>query len=231
MKAIVFHDVNDIRYEPAWPEPRSPRPGEVKIASSWCGICGTDMEDYKQGAVIPVGEPHLESGRMAPMVIGHEFSGRIAELGPGVDGLEVGQKVAVECVRVCYRCYWCKRGEYASCLNMVSIGQMDDGGMAEYFLAPAENGISIPYDMPEDVVARAEPLAVMVGGVRKGRGMAGDVVKRRDQIFRRICIQLHQVNAVVVVPVLYQGSLNVFYAIFCHAANYHISDTGKFHRR
>jgi (R,R)-butanediol dehydrogenase/meso-butanediol dehydrogenase/diacetyl reductase len=134
------------------------------------------MEDYKQGAVIPVGEPHPESGRMAPIVIGHEFSGRVAELGPGVDGLEVGQKVAVECVRVCYRCYWCKRGEYASCLNMVSIGQMDDGGMAEYFLAPAENCIPIPDDMPEDVVALAEPLSVMVRGVRKGRVMAGDVV-------------------------------------------------------
>jgi (R,R)-butanediol dehydrogenase/meso-butanediol dehydrogenase/diacetyl reductase len=176
MKAIVFHNINDIRYEPDWPEPRPVGPNEVKIASSWCGICGTDMEDYKQGAVIPIDEPHPESGRMAPMIIGHEYSGRIAELGPDVQGLRVGQKVAVECVRVCYRCYWCKRGEYASCLNMVSIGQMDDGGMAEYFVAPAENCIPIPNDMPEDIVALAEPLSVMVRGVRKGRVMAGDVV-------------------------------------------------------
>lgn len=176
MKAIVFHNVNDIRYEPDWPEPRRLRPGEVKIASSWCGICGTDMEDYKQGAVIPVGEPHPESGRMAPMVIGHEYSGRIVETAPDVDSPEVGQRVAVEPVKVCHRCYWCKRGEYASCLNQVSIGQMDDGGMADYFLAPAENCVPIPDDMPEDVAALAEPLAVMVRGVRKGRVMAGDVV-------------------------------------------------------
>jgi (R,R)-butanediol dehydrogenase/meso-butanediol dehydrogenase/diacetyl reductase len=134
------------------------------------------MEDYKQGAVIPIGEPHPESGRMAPLVIGHEYSGRIAELGADVQGLEVGQKVAVECVRLCYRCYWCKRGEYASCLNIVSIGQTDDGGMAEYFVTPAENCIPIPDEMPEDVFALAEPLAVMVRGVRKGRVMAGDVV-------------------------------------------------------
>ncbi len=176
MKAIVFHGVNDIRYEPDWPEPRPLRPGEVKIASSWCGICGTDMEDYRQGAVIPIGEPHPESGRMAPIVIGHEYSGRIAEIGPGVEGVEVGQRVAAECVRACHRCYWCKRGEYASCLNQVSIGQMDDGGMAEYFVVPAENCIPIPDDMPDDVAALAEPLAVMVRGVRKGRVMAGDVV-------------------------------------------------------
>jgi (R,R)-butanediol dehydrogenase/meso-butanediol dehydrogenase/diacetyl reductase len=57
MKAVVFHGVKDIRYEPDWPEPRPLRPGEVKIATTWCGICGTDMEDYKQGAVIPVGKP------------------------------------------------------------------------------------------------------------------------------------------------------------------------------
>jgi (R,R)-butanediol dehydrogenase/meso-butanediol dehydrogenase/diacetyl reductase len=176
MKAIVFHGVNDIRYEPDWPEPRPLRPGEVKIATSWCGICGTDMEDYRQGAVIPIGEPHPESGRMAPIVIGHEYSGRIAEIGPGVEGLEVGRRVAAECVRACHRCYWCKRGEYASCINQVSIGQMDDGGMAEYFVVPAENCIPIPDDMPEDVAALAEPLAVMVRGVRKGRVMAGDVV-------------------------------------------------------
>ena len=176
MKAIVFHGVGDIRYQPDWPGPRRLRSGEVKIATSWCGICGTDMEDCKQGAVIPVGEPHPESGRMAPLVIGHEYSGRIAEIGPDVEGLEVGQRVAVECLRVCHRCYWCKRGEYASCLNQVSVGQADDGGMADYFVIPAENCVPISDDMPEDVAALAEPLAVMVRGVRKGHVMAGDLV-------------------------------------------------------
>jgi len=140
------------------------------------------MEDYKHGAIIPVGEPHPVSGRVAPLVIGHEYSGRIAEIGPDVaeiqhrEGLQVGQRVAVECLRVCGSCYWCQRGEYASCLNQVSIGQMDDGGMAEYFVVPAENCIPIPDDMPEDVAALAEPLAVMVRAVRKGRVMPGQVV-------------------------------------------------------
>jgi (R,R)-butanediol dehydrogenase/meso-butanediol dehydrogenase/diacetyl reductase len=176
MKAVVFYGVQDIRYEPNWPEPRRLRAGEVKIASSWCGICGTDMEDYKKGAVIPITTPHPESGRLAPLVIGHEYSGRIAELGPGVEGLSVGQKVAIECVKVCHRCTWCRRGEYASCLNQISVGQMDDGGMAEYFIIPAENCIPIPDDMPEDIAALAEPLAVMVRAVRKGRVTPGDVV-------------------------------------------------------
>lgn len=176
MKAVVFHNVQDIRYEPDWPEPRPLREGEVMIASSWCGICGTDMEDYVKGAIIPIGEPHPESGRVAPMVIGHEYSGRIAEIAPGVTGLKPGQKVAIECVRVCHRCYWCKLGEYASCVNQVSIGQVDDGGMAEYFIVPAENCIPIPEELPDDIAALAEPLAVMMRGVRRGRVMAGDVV-------------------------------------------------------
>jgi (R,R)-butanediol dehydrogenase/meso-butanediol dehydrogenase/diacetyl reductase len=176
MKAVVFHGVKDIRYEPDWQDVRSMKPGEVKIAVSWCGICGTDMEDYTHGAVIPIGKPHPESGRMAPLVIGHEFSGRVVELGPQVKGLQIGQKVAVECVRPCKHCYWCLRGEYAACENFVSIGQWDDGGMAEYVIVPAENCIPINDDLGEDVAALAEPLAVMVRGVRKGRLQPGEVV-------------------------------------------------------
>lgn len=176
MKAIVFHDVQDIRYEPNWPEPRPLQANEVKIATSWCGICGTDMEDFSEGAIIPIGKPHPESGRMAPLVIGHEYSGRVVEVGTNVSNLKPGQKVAIECVKACHHCYWCDLGEYASCLNQVSIGQVDDGGMADYFIAPAENCIPIPEEMPDDVAAMAEPLAVMVRGVRRGRVMAGDVV-------------------------------------------------------
>jgi threonine dehydrogenase-like Zn-dependent dehydrogenase len=81
--------------------------------------------------------------------------------------------VAAECLRLCYRCYWCKRGEYASCLNQVSIGQMDDGGMAEYVVVPAENCISIPDDMPED--GRPGRTLAVIAWRRKGRVMAGMV--------------------------------------------------------
>jgi (R,R)-butanediol dehydrogenase/meso-butanediol dehydrogenase/diacetyl reductase len=176
VKAVVFHGVKDIRYEPDWRECRPLGPNEVRVATSWCGICGTDMEDYRNGAIIPIGTPHPESGRMAPMVIGHEYSGRIAQVGAQVTNLEVGQRVAVECVRVCHRCYWCQIGEYASCLNQVSVGQVDDGGMADSFVIAAENCIPIPESLPEDVAALAEPLAVMVRAVRKGRVQAGDVV-------------------------------------------------------
>jgi (R,R)-butanediol dehydrogenase/meso-butanediol dehydrogenase/diacetyl reductase len=176
MKALVFHNVGDIRYEPDWADARAPGQGEVRIATSWCGICGTDIEDYERGGVVPLDKPHPLSGRMAPLVLGHEYSGRVAELGPGVEGLAVGQKVAVECVRTCRNCYWCDRHQYALCANMVSVGQQDDGGMAEYFVAPADNCIPIPEGMSEDVAALAEPVAVMVRAARKARLQPGETV-------------------------------------------------------
>jgi (R,R)-butanediol dehydrogenase/meso-butanediol dehydrogenase/diacetyl reductase len=57
MKAIVFHGINDLRYEPNWVEPQPLRPGDVRVASAWCGICGTDIEDLRQGAIIPIASP------------------------------------------------------------------------------------------------------------------------------------------------------------------------------
>lgn len=176
MRALVFYKPGDIRYEPNWPDARDPKPGEVKIATSWCGICGTDVEDYERGGVIPIEKPNPVSGRMAPMVFGHEYSGHIAALGKGVTGLKEGQRVAVECVKGCGKCYWCLHNQNVLCESMVSIGQQDDGGMAEYFVAPAENCIPIPDGLAEDVAAVAEPLAVMVRAVRKGRLTPGDIV-------------------------------------------------------
>ncbi len=176
MKALVFYGRGDIRYEPDWPDPPAPGQGMVKIATSWAGICGTDLEDYEKGGVIPVDKPHPVSGRMAPLVLGHEYSGRIAEIGPDVKNLKPGQRVAIECVRGCKKCYWCQRHEYALCQNMVSVGQQDDGGMAEYFNIPAENCIPLPDGLSEDAAAVAEPLAVMIRAVRKARMQAGELV-------------------------------------------------------
>jgi (R,R)-butanediol dehydrogenase/meso-butanediol dehydrogenase/diacetyl reductase len=110
------------------------------------------------------------------MVIGHEYSGLVAELGPDVQGLEVGQRVACECVVTCHKCYYCQIGEYQICQNMVSIGQQDDGGLADFFIVPAENCVPIPDHLGEDVAALTEPLAVMVRAVRRGNVQAGDVV-------------------------------------------------------
>jgi (R,R)-butanediol dehydrogenase/meso-butanediol dehydrogenase/diacetyl reductase len=176
MQALVFHGIRDIRYDPDWPAPPPPGPGEVQLATTWAGICGSDLEDYQFGAVIPREKPHPVSGRMAPLILGHECSGRVAALGSGVRGLAIGQRVAVEPVRVCKTCPWCRRGEYAACENFVTLGQMDDGGMADRFNAPAENCIPLPDHLPDDVAALAEPFAVMLHAMGKGGVRLGSTV-------------------------------------------------------
>jgi (R,R)-butanediol dehydrogenase / meso-butanediol dehydrogenase / diacetyl reductase len=176
MKAIVFHGVNDLRFEKDWPNPRPLRPGEVRVAVAWCGICGTDIEDIRQGAIIPIDKPHPESGRMAPLVIGHEYSGVVDEVAPDVTHVKPGDRVAMECVAYCGHCLWCQRGEYASCQYQISIGQHDDGGMAEYLNIPAYNCIKIPDSLALDIASLAEPLAVMVRAARKGRVQPGEIV-------------------------------------------------------
>jgi (R,R)-butanediol dehydrogenase/meso-butanediol dehydrogenase/diacetyl reductase len=113
---------------------------------------------------------------MAPLVLGHELSGRVLALGPGVRGLTVGQRVAVEPVRVCRTCYWCRQGEYAACENFVTIGQMDDGGMADVFNAPVENCLPVPEHVSDDLAALAEPFAVMLHAVGKGGVRLGHTV-------------------------------------------------------
>jgi len=176
MKALVFYGIGDIRFEPDWPDPPALGPKEVKISTSWAGICGTDLQDYQRGGIISVDKPHPITGRMAPLVLGHEFSGRIAEIGLDVEGLEVGQRVAVESIRGCKKCYWCQRHRYAQCQNLISVGQQDDGGMAEYFNIPAENCIPISDGLGEDVVTLAEPLAIMIRAAHKGNMQIGETV-------------------------------------------------------
>ena len=176
MKAIVYHGIDDVRYEPNWPDPRPLRPGEVKIETAWAGICGTDMEDLRNGAIVPIGTPHPESGRMAPLVLGHEYSGTVVETAPDVTNVKPGDRVAMECIRHCDHCEFCARGQYASCLNQVSIGQHDDGGMAEYFNIPAYDCIKIPDEMSFEVASLTEPFAVMLRAARKGRVGLGDTV-------------------------------------------------------
>ncbi len=176
MKAAVWHARNDIRVEDV-PEPSAPGPGEVIIKVGACGICGTDLEEYRSGPLfIPVDTPNPLTGRQAPLILGHEFAGEVVEVGPGVTRYRAGDRIAPDVLITCGECYWCKRHQVTLCEKLASLGLMGDGGLAEYCKLPISMCIALPNGLAYDHAAMAEPLAVAVRAVRRGRLLAGESV-------------------------------------------------------
>jgi (R,R)-butanediol dehydrogenase/meso-butanediol dehydrogenase/diacetyl reductase len=169
VRAVVWHGRRDVRVEDV-PEPPSPGPDEVKVAVEWCGICGTDLEEWRSGPrFIPVGEPHAVTGRKAPIILGHEVSGRVAELGHGVTGLREGDLVALDALIYCGRCWWCRRHKVTLCPQLAAIGLSADGGLAEAVTVTAQMCVQVPDGVAADTAALAEPVAVAVRALRRGR--------------------------------------------------------------
>jgi L-iditol 2-dehydrogenase len=133
-----------------------PGPGEVVIAVEQRGICGSDIHAYHGR------HPFVHP----PVVLGHEFAGRIAWVGPGVEGFSEGQRVTVEPSLVCGECYNCKTGRYNICDNLRVIGCQTDGGFADYVAVPAAKTIPIPENMTMAQGAMVEPLAVAYHALR-----------------------------------------------------------------
>ncbi len=123
-----------------------PGPGEVLIKIHKTAICGTDVHiyDWNQWS-----QDHVKP----PMVIGHEYVGEIAELGAGVTGLQVGQRVSGEGHITCGHCRNCHTGNIQWCKDTQGVGCDRDGAFAEYLCIPASNVILIDENLPEEVVA------------------------------------------------------------------------------
>jgi (R,R)-butanediol dehydrogenase/meso-butanediol dehydrogenase/diacetyl reductase len=176
MKALRWHAQKDIRVEDI-PEP-SPAPGQVKVKVKWCGICGSDIHEYIGGPMlIKTTKPHpMPGSKMAPVVIGHEFSGQVVEVGEGVTNINVGDRVTVRPTIPCYKCHWCRRGEYVQCAILGSIGFVWDGGFAEYMVAPSDNIFKLPDSVTYEMGAFAEPFACTVHAVNRAHIPAGATV-------------------------------------------------------
>jgi 2-desacetyl-2-hydroxyethyl bacteriochlorophyllide A dehydrogenase len=129
-------------------------PGEVLVRVRACGICGSDLHFY-HGA--------LPAAPTVPP--GHEYAGEVAGLGEGVTGFEVGQRVAVEPLRYCRECAYCRTGRYQLCPKRVLMGTFFPGAMAEYVPVPAYGLYPLPETVDFEVGALAEPLAVAVHGL------------------------------------------------------------------
>src|SRR5947209_2424849 len=176
MQAALWYARDDVRVEDV-PEPSAPGPGNVIIKVDACGICGTDLEEYRAGPLlIPVGEPNPLTGRKAPIILGHEFAGEVVEVGRGVTAFRVGDRVAPDVLIYCGTCFWCRRHQVSLCDKLAALGLMADGGLARYCAMPAATCIRLPNGLSSEHAALAEPLAVAVRAVRKGRLALGETV-------------------------------------------------------
>ncbi|MGQ9909403.1 MAG: zinc-dependent alcohol dehydrogenase [Candidatus Flexifilum sp.] len=132
-----------------------PGPGQVKIAVRAAGICGTDLHIYKD-----------EFRSFPPVVLGHEVSGEIAAIGPGVEGIALGQRVTTETYfSTCGECLYCRTGHANLCLNRRSIGSAVNGGFTNYVIVPARNIHPLPNSVDDYSGALTEPLACVVHAV------------------------------------------------------------------
>ena len=125
--------------------------GQVLVKIKRIGICGSDIHVY-------YGEHATTS---YPVTQGHEVSGKVVQLGGGVEGLHVGQKVTIEPQVYCGKCYPCTHGKYNLCENLKVMGFQTTGTASEYFAVDASKVTPLPDDMGYDEGAMLEPLAVM----------------------------------------------------------------------
>lgn len=175
MRAVRWHGRGDVRVEEV-PDP-VPGPGQVLVRVELCGICGTDVEEYRHGPVtIPVAGPHPLTGRSAPVVLGHEPLGSVVAAGPGTAAPPSGTRVVPDVVLGCGTCWWCRRHQEGLCERHAVRGLHVDGGLAELMLADAGTLVTVDAALPAHAAVLAEPLSVAVRAVGKAGDLTGATV-------------------------------------------------------
>jgi L-iditol 2-dehydrogenase len=169
MRAARFHAPGDIRLEDV-AEPTA-GPGDVVIRVRNCSTCGTDVKISRHG------HHHI----VPPRTMGHEIAGEISEVGDGVSGFAVGDRVQVIAAIPCGVCPDCRAGRMTVCPNQTSMGYHYDGAFAQYCRVPAVvlavDGLNrIPEGVGFPEASVAEPLACVINGQELARVAKGDDV-------------------------------------------------------
>jgi threonine 3-dehydrogenase len=150
MKALVKKERAPGMWLEEIPEPKVGH-NDVRIEIAKTAICGTDMHIYKWDAwaqkTIPV-----------PMAVGHEYCGRIVEMGSEVQGFKMGDRVSGEGHITCGYCRNCRAGRRHLCRNTVGVGVNRPGAFAEYLVIPAVNAFKLPDSITDDIAAILDPF-------------------------------------------------------------------------
>ncbi|MFP3464079.1 zinc-dependent alcohol dehydrogenase [Leifsonia sp. SIMBA_070] len=166
MRAAEYLGERTIRVEER--DAAQPGQGEVAIQVAYVGICGTDLHVF---------HGDMDARVTTPATIGHEMSGTIAAIGPGVDGWSVGDAVTVMPLSWDGTCPACLAGNMHICQNLDFIGIDSPGALQELWTVPADVLVRLPEGLSLRNAALVEPVAVAVHDVRRsGLGVGDSVV-------------------------------------------------------
>lgn len=163
MKAAVVCANEDVRYL-EYKEP-SPGPGEVKVKVAMSGICGSDVPRVLHNGV-----------HFYPIVLGHEFSGDVVEVGEGVTRVKVGDRVSGAPLLPCMECEDCQKGNYSLCRHYSFIGSREQGSNADYVVLPEKNAVVFDKSIPYEQGAMFEPSTVALHGLLQNDYQGGEYV-------------------------------------------------------
>jgi L-idonate 5-dehydrogenase len=171
MRAVVCHAPLDLRLDGLPPEPLGP--GQLRVRVAFGGICGSDLHYFQHGGF---GTVRIKE----PMVLGHEVSGVVSELGSDVAGFQRGQRIAVSPSRPCGSCRFCQRGQHNHCTDMRFYGSAMrfphvQGAFRESLVIDASQAHLVADDLPLSEAALAEPLSVGLHAITR----AGTVFGKR----------------------------------------------------
>lgn len=171
MKAAVWHGREDIRVVERELKPLKDH--EITIRVAWAGICGSDLHEYAEGPVfIPTEKEDLLAGGVAPLTMGHEFSGIVEAVGSQVTDYKVGDRVSVNPTLT-----HGNRSEYDDIYDGFSfIGLHCDGGFADFVNVPESAVYALPEGLSLETAALIEPTAVAVQAVKESGMRFGDTV-------------------------------------------------------
>ena len=169
MKAVRFYAPLDVRVDEI-PIPTIDD-NEILIKVEACAVCGSDLKAFK------LGNPRLNP----PIVMGHEFTGVIAEVGKNTTGFNQGERIVMSTSISCGKCLYCNKGWSNLCVDLAPMGFYYNGGMAEYTVIPEralKNGhvVKVPLTMKPEYAALAEPLSCAVNSVEQCEIQKGETV-------------------------------------------------------
>lgn len=160
MKALVLEDKKTLVLK----EIDTPiiKDTQVLVKVSYVGVCGSDLARFFDGKV-----------HNFPLILGHEFSGVIEEVGGKITSLQKGDRVAVAPLVPCGECSYCERGKPAHCEQYSFVGSREQGAMSEYVAVNARNVIKLPEGVCDEEAALLEPLTVAIHGIERVHFHAG----------------------------------------------------------